>query len=230
MLAHLQSALGIGVILFAAWVMSEDRRAFPWRTVVIGLAVQIALALLLLKIPVRAIRVAALNGVVDALMAATQAGTSFVFGYVGGGATAVRGDESPERSDELRVPGAAAGPRDVGAVGAAVALARAAGDRRRRLPVSLQKIVAASAARWDWAPRATIFLGMIEAPLLIRPYLAKLTRAELFMLFTVGFATVAGTVMVLYATDAASRRAGRARSHSRCLVDVAAGRRSSSRG
>ena len=47
---------------------------------------------------------------------------------------------------------------------------------------------------------ATMFLGMIEAPLLIRPYLARLTRAELFMLFTVGLATVAGTVFVLYAT------------------------------
>jgi CNT family concentrative nucleoside transporter len=47
---------------------------------------------------------------------------------------------------------------------------------------------------------ATIFLGMIEAPLLIRPYLAKLSRAELFMLFSVGLATVAGTVFVLYAT------------------------------
>src|SRR6185312_13786714 len=47
---------------------------------------------------------------------------------------------------------------------------------------------------------ATIFLGMIEAPLLIRPYLAKLTRSELFTLFTVGLSTVAGTVFVLYAT------------------------------
>ncbi len=47
---------------------------------------------------------------------------------------------------------------------------------------------------------ATMFLGMIEAPLLIRPYLARLTRAELFMLFTVGLASVAGTVFVLYAT------------------------------
>jgi len=47
---------------------------------------------------------------------------------------------------------------------------------------------------------ATIFLGMIEAPLLIRPYLSKLSRAELFMLFTVGLSTVAGTVFVLYAT------------------------------
>ena len=47
---------------------------------------------------------------------------------------------------------------------------------------------------------SNVFLGQIEAPLLIRPYLSKLTRAELFMLFTVGLATVAGTVMVLYAT------------------------------
>jgi CNT family concentrative nucleoside transporter len=47
---------------------------------------------------------------------------------------------------------------------------------------------------------STIFLGMIEAPLLIRPYLSRLTRGELFILFTVGLSTVAGTVMVLYAS------------------------------
>jgi CNT family concentrative nucleoside transporter len=47
---------------------------------------------------------------------------------------------------------------------------------------------------------ATIFLGMVEAPLLIKPYLPKITRSELFILLTVGLASVAGTVFVLYAT------------------------------
>jgi CNT family concentrative nucleoside transporter len=46
----------------------------------------------------------------------------------------------------------------------------------------------------------TIFLGMIEAPLLIKPYLGKMTRSELFSLMTVGLACIAGTVMILYAT------------------------------
>src|SRR5438045_2578364 len=86
LLPHLQSALGIGAIILTAWVMSENRRAFPWRTVIVGLALQIALALLLLKIPLARAALFSLNGVVDALMAATKAGTSFVFGYPGGAA------------------------------------------------------------------------------------------------------------------------------------------------
>ena len=47
---------------------------------------------------------------------------------------------------------------------------------------------------------ANIFLGMVEAPLFIRPYLAQLTRCELFMVMTGGMASIAGTVMALYAT------------------------------
>ena len=66
--------------------MSEDRRALPWRTVGAGLALQIALALLLLKAGPARTALLSLNGVVDALMAATHAGTAFVFGYVGGAA------------------------------------------------------------------------------------------------------------------------------------------------
>src|SRR5271165_5093045 len=83
-LLHLQSALGIAVILALAWVLSENRRAFPMRTVVAGLALQFSLALLLLKIDVARNALFSLNGIVDALMQATRAGTSFVFGYVGG--------------------------------------------------------------------------------------------------------------------------------------------------
>ncbi|HXM00581.1 MAG TPA: Na+ dependent nucleoside transporter N-terminal domain-containing protein, partial [Rhizomicrobium sp.] len=85
MLPHLQSLLGILAILLAAWAMSEDRGAFPVRAVVVGLALQVGLALLLLKVPPARDALFALNGVVDALMAATKAGTSFVFGFVGGG-------------------------------------------------------------------------------------------------------------------------------------------------
>ncbi|HEY4125385.1 MAG TPA: Na+ dependent nucleoside transporter N-terminal domain-containing protein, partial [Rhizomicrobium sp.] len=85
MLVHLQSALGIVAIIALAWVLSENRRAFPWRTVIVGLGLQIGIALLLLKVPVARDVLFSLNGVVDALAAATKAGTSFVFGYTGGG-------------------------------------------------------------------------------------------------------------------------------------------------
>ncbi len=197
MFLHLQSLLGILVILAAAWALSEDRRAFPWRAVIVGLALQVGLAVLLLGFAPARGALFALNGVVDALMAATRAGTSFVFGYVGGGAT----------------PYAATAPAN----GTIFAF--------QILPLVIV-ISALAALLWHWrilplliggfawclrrtmgiggavglGSAATIFLGMIEAPLLIRPYLAKLSRAELFMLFSVGLATVAGTVFVLYAT------------------------------
>src|SRR5271154_5512161 len=79
---HLQSLAGIIAIIALAWVLSENRRAFPFRTVASGLALQFALALLLLKIPAARNVLFSLNGVVDALSQATRAGTSFVFGYV----------------------------------------------------------------------------------------------------------------------------------------------------
>jgi nucleoside permease NupC len=81
---HLQSALGIITILFLAWAFSEDRRAFPWRSVAGGLLLQAAIALLLLNIEAARNALFALNGVVDALSSATSAGTSLVFGYISG--------------------------------------------------------------------------------------------------------------------------------------------------
>jgi CNT family concentrative nucleoside transporter len=196
-MVHLQSLLGIVAIIALAWALSENRRAFPVRAVVVGLALQVAIALLLLKVPPARDALFALNGVVDALMAATKAGTSFVFGFVGGGAA----------------PYAVTNAANGGSFAFTI------------LPLVIV-ISALAALLWHWrilpaivgafawglrktmgiggavglGSAATVFLGMIEAPLLIRPYLAKLSRAELFMLFSVGLATVAGTVFVLYAT------------------------------
>ena len=196
-MAHLQSALGICVILALAWALSENRRAFPVRTVVVGLAIQMSLALLLLKVPLARNALFSLNGIVDALMAATKAGTSFVFGYVGG----------------APAPFAVTNARGMTSFAFGI------------LPLVIV-ISALAALLWHWrvlpavvnafawvlrktlgiggavglGSAATVFLGMIEAPLLIRPYLARMTRSELFMLFSVGLSTVAGTVFVLYAT------------------------------
>jgi CNT family concentrative nucleoside transporter len=197
MLPHLQSALGICVIIALAWALSEDRRAFPWRTVIAGLMLQAALALLLLEVPVARAGLLALNGAVDALTSATRAGTSFVFGFIGGGPP----------------PFAVTNP--VGLVSFAFGI----------LPLVIV-ISALAALLWHWrilpvivkafafvlrklmgiggavglGAAATIFIGMVEAPLLIRPYLARLTRGELFVLMTVGLASVAGTVFFLYAS------------------------------
>ena len=82
---QLQSALGLVVFVAIAWVLSENRRAFPWRTVVVGLGLQIVLAAIFLGLPVVREGLLALNVVVDAIQAATAKGSSFVFGYTGGG-------------------------------------------------------------------------------------------------------------------------------------------------
>src|SRR3569832_2474196 len=83
-LPHLQSALGIVVIITLAWVLSENRRAFPWRIVLVGISLQAGIAILLLKVSVARDALFGLNGIVTVLTAATKAGTGFVYGYVGG--------------------------------------------------------------------------------------------------------------------------------------------------
>jgi len=84
-LVQLQSLLGICVLIAGAWAMSEDRRAFNWRFVAGTLLLQGALALILLKVPIVRDLLFRLNGLVAVLTTATGAGTSFIFGYIGGG-------------------------------------------------------------------------------------------------------------------------------------------------
>ncbi|HEY1613871.1 MAG TPA: nucleoside transporter C-terminal domain-containing protein [Rhizomicrobium sp.] len=196
-LYHLQSLLGMVVIIALAWAISENRRIFPLRTVAAGLVLQLILALLLLKVPAARTTLLSLNAVVDALSAATRAGTSFVFGYVGGGAPPFA------VTDPHGLTNFAFGVLPLVIVISALA---ALLWHWRVLPIVvngfafvLRKTMGLGGALGLGAA-ATVFLGMIEAPLLIRPYLTQLSRSELFMLFTVGLATVAGTVFVLYAT------------------------------
>ncbi|MGE3150537.1 MAG: NupC/NupG family nucleoside CNT transporter [Pseudorhodoplanes sp.] len=193
---NLQSAFGLAVLLAIAWALGENRIAVSWRRVALSLALTLALAVLLLKIPLLRKAVAAANGAVDAIAAATRAGTSFVFGYLGGGAL----------------------PIDAISPGADFILAFQA------LPIVLvMSVLTTLLFYWNVLPplvrgfswvlqrtlgiggavglstAANIFIGMVEAPLFIKPYLAKLTRGELFMVMTGGMAGIAGTVLVLYA-------------------------------
>jgi CNT family concentrative nucleoside transporter len=194
---NLQSALGVLAMLGIALALSENRRAVAWKQAGIGLAATIVTAVLLLKIPQIAAVFALINDAVGAIMAATKAGTSFVFGYLGGGALPY----------ELTTPGA----------DFVLAL--------QALPVVLvMSVLTTLLFYWGILPpvvrglawllertlgvggavglstAANIFLGMVEAPLFIRPYLARLTRSELFVVMTGGMAGIAGTVLVLYAS------------------------------
>jgi concentrative nucleoside transporter, CNT family len=194
---QLQSAFGVFALLAIAWAFGENRAAVSLRQAAIGLLVTLLTAVILIKLPVVAHAFGVINDAVGAISSASRAGTSFVFGYLGGGAL----------------------PFDLKVSGADFILAFQA------LPVVLvMSVLTTLLFYWRILPpvvrgmawllertlgvggavglstAANIFLGMVEAPLFIRPYLGQLTRSELFLVMTGGMAGIAGTVLVLYAT------------------------------
>ncbi len=192
----LQGIFGYLVFLALAWAISENRRAVPWRTVAGGVLLQVVLAVVILRLPGARALFVAMNDALLALEAATRAGTSMVFGYLGGGTL----------------------PFAETAAGASFVLAFQA------LPIVLV-MSALSALLFHWrvlpllvrgmswllertlgvggavgiSTAANIFVGMVEAPLLVKPYLSRVNRGELFVILAAGMAGVAGTVMALYA-------------------------------
>jgi len=192
----LQSLLGYAAFITIAWLLSEKRKVVPWRTVAGGIGLQIALAVAILKLPGAKAGFAALNDGLLALERATRAGTSMVFGYLGGAPL----------------------PYTESAAGLSFVLAFQA------LPIVLvMSALSALLFHWRILPRlvramswllerslgvggavgvstaANVFVGMVEAPLLVKPYLTRVSRGELFIILSAGMAGVAGTVMGLYA-------------------------------
>ena len=192
-----QSIAGLLIFGAIAWSMSENRKQAKLKIAVIGIVLQLLVGLILLKLPLFRDFFLLLNRAVLSLEEATAAGTSFVFGYLGGG----------------DLPFAEKFP------GASFILAF------RALPlVLLMSALSALLFYWKILPvvvnafsralqrtmglggteglgvSANIFVGMVESPLFIRPYLKTMTRSEIFTLMTSGMATIAGTVMVLYAS------------------------------
>ena len=194
---RLQGFLGIVVFLAIAWTASEKRRAVSFRAILTGVVAQFAVAAILLHVPWLEERLRSLNGVVLLLDEATRQGTSFVFGYIGGAPPPFL----------LQNPGAnfilafQALPLVlvIGALSALLFHWHVLSWVVRGLSFLLRKSLRVGGALALGAA-ATIFLGMVEAPLLVKPYLRRMTRSELFSLMTVGMACIAGTVMILYAT------------------------------
>ncbi|QYC10747.1 NupC/NupG family nucleoside CNT transporter [Brevundimonas nasdae] len=196
-LLNLQSLFGLVAIVAVCWAISENRRVFPWKLAIGAVLVQAGLVLVLFGIPGSRVVLDAVTNAIDGLAKATAEGTQFVFGYLGGGAQ----------------PYAVADQNVLFVFAFNV------------LPLILV-ISALSALFWHWkilkwlirgfgflfqrtmglggasalAVAANIFLGTIESPIVIKAYLDKLSRSEIFLMMTVGLATVAGSTMVAYAT------------------------------
>lgn len=194
---RLQSALGVFALLLIAWMLAENRRAVSVRQAAIGLAVTFVTALVLLRVPVVAHAFGAINDAVGAISAASRAGSAFVFGYVGGGPLPF----------DLKVPGAdfilAFQALPIVLVMSVLTTLlfywRVLPPVVRGMAWLLERTLGVGGAV-GLSTAANIFLGMVEAPLFVRPYLAQMTRSELFLVMTGGMAGIAGTVLVLYAT------------------------------
>jgi CNT family concentrative nucleoside transporter len=197
MLPALHSISGLLGLLGIAWLMSEDRRSVAWRIVITGLALQIVLAALLLKAPPFQQIFIALNDLLRGLEQATQAGTAFVFGYLGGAPLPYA--ESPAGSSFVLAFRALPMILVISALSSLFFYWRILPVVVKGISVVLEKTMGVGGAV-GLSTAANVFVGMVEAPLLIRPYLKRLTRGELFIVMTAGMAGVAGTVMVLYAS------------------------------
>jgi CNT family concentrative nucleoside transporter len=196
-LSSLQSALGLIAFVAIAYVLSEDRRRFPWRTVTSALLLQILLATALLKLPPFKGLFLTLNDLLLALERATQAGTAFVFGYLGGAPTPFV--ETGHASSFVLAFRALPLVLVVSALSSLLFYWGVLPAVVRLVSWALQKTLGLGGAV-GLSAAADIFVGMVEAPLFVRPYLKHMSRGELFSVMTCGMATISGTVMVLYAS------------------------------
>ncbi len=195
--ANLQSAFGLLVLIALTFAISERHRAVSWKRAAASLALTVVLAVMLLKVPPIRTAFAYANSAIDAVAAATRAGTSFVFGYVGGGTAPF--DPKIPGSDFILAFQALPVVLVMSVLTTLLFYWKILPPIVRGFSRFLERTLFVGGAV-GLSTAANIFLGMVEAPLFIKPYLAKLTRAELFIVMTGGMAGIAGTVLVLYAT------------------------------
>lgn len=194
---NLQSALGLIAFPLIALLFCKGKKKLNIRLLLAAVGLQFALALLFLKVPLFQSMFGVMNQAVLALQAATNVGTSFVFGFLGGG-EAPFDVTKPQNSYVLAFQ---AFPLII-VIGALTALL----SHWRILPIIIEGLAKLFSRSLNiggavaLSGAANIFIGMVEAPLFIRNSIKKLSNSELFMVMTLGMSTVAGTVLVLYST------------------------------
>jgi len=193
---YLQSGAGLLVFAVIAWLFSTNRKATRWRLAVTGIAIQVLVAFALTRLPGIRRGFDVLNDAIVALQGATESGASFVFGFLGGGVQPFTAD--PPGSDYVLAFRALPLILVLSALTSLLTYWRILPFIVRGFAFILEKTFGIGGAVGLGAS-ANVFLGMVEAPLFVRPYLARLSSSELFVLMCTGMATIAGTVLVLYA-------------------------------
>jgi CNT family concentrative nucleoside transporter len=197
-----QSVFGCCSFIALAWLLSENRWRVSARLVVKGILLTFAAGFVLVYVPFSRDVFALLNRMVLALQEATNAGTSFVFGYVGGGPLPFA--ESYPGSSFILAFQALPMVLLMSALSSLLFYWKVLPVVVRAFSWCLRKTMGVGGAE-GLANSVNVFVGMVEAPLFIRPYLDRMTRSELFSVMTCGMANVAGTVMALYASILGSR-------------------------
>ena len=202
LLANLQGLIGLALILLLAWGLSEDRRARPgWRWIGAALLAQLAIALVVTRVPFVWDLVGYANRAVAAVERATLVGSSYMFGYTGGAPIPflLKPGEQPPVVIAFQIL-----PLII-VFSALSALLWHWGVLRvlvKGLSWALQRTLKVSGVV-GLAGGATVFLGVVESPLVLRAWLARMNRADLFTVMTLIMATISGAILVLYATTLA---------------------------
>ncbi|MEL6942629.1 MAG: nucleoside transporter C-terminal domain-containing protein [Bacteroidota bacterium] len=191
----LRGLLGIAVLLGICWFFSKKRSAIDWRLVGVGIGMQIVLAILILQVPI-------LNSAFDGIakgfqkvIAFTDAGSEFLFGYL------VNGVALNEQQSLGSVIAFKVLPTII-FFSALTAMLYYLGVLQKVIYgfAWIMKRTMRLTGAESLAMAANVFIGQTEAPLVIKPYLEKMTRSELFSLMTGGMATIAGSVFGIYVT------------------------------
>ena len=198
MLAQLQGLIGIAVILLMAWGFSEQRRAFPgWRWVGGALLLQILIALVIVRVPFVWDVIMLANYAVMAVEKATLVGSSYMFGYTGGGDLpfVLKEGASPPLIIAFQIL-----PLVIvfSALSALLWHWKVLSIIVRGLSWAMQKTMGVSGVV-GLSAGANIFLGVVEAPLVVRAYFEKMSRSELFMVMVLAMSTISGAILILYA-------------------------------
>jgi concentrative nucleoside transporter, CNT family len=208
LLERLRSVLGLVVLTGIAWLMSVDRARVAWRVVAWGISLQLAFAFFILKTPVGAGIFEAMNVVIVALLGFTVDGARFLFGNLVYNTVPV-GAGDPGQGAFTEMPGMVANTGGFFAFNVLPTIIFFSSLMTilyhlgiMQLGVKgfawiMQRTMRTSGAE-TLSAAGNIFVGQTEAPLLIKPFVEKMTMSELMAVMTAGFATVAGGVMAAY--------------------------------
>ncbi|WP_164155519.1 NupC/NupG family nucleoside CNT transporter [Sandarakinorhabdus rubra] len=198
-MAQFQGLIGIAAILALAFALSEDRARRPgWRWLAGALGLQLGIAAIATQVPLLWAAVGQINRAISAVETATLAGSSYMFGYLGGAALpfVLKPGAQPPLVIAFQILPLIIVFSALSALLWHWGVLRAA---VRALAWALRRSLGVSGVV-GLAGGATMFLGVVETPLVLRAWLARMSRADLFMTMTLIMATISGAILVLYAT------------------------------